>query len=115
MRIRRSDGDVWSVTGTAWENYSAGNVADYDIPLDDEGGGQYVGDFPNEIVAGNYVITLHDNATPADTDDVLSSEVMRWDGTDELLPATSEDTDAIITALSQVSNIYIDPNGGVYP
>lgn len=82
--IRERDGDVWYVSGQAFEAWGTGarTAADYDISLTDKSGDMFVGDFDANISAGSYHIVTHYQAggAPADTDPAVWTEYGYWDG-----------------------------------
>lgn len=81
--IRRiADGYVWN--GTAFEAFSAGSIANYDIALTDQGGDYYTADWPTAMAAGTACTVLYyyqAGGSPATTDDLLHAEDVTWTGT----------------------------------
>lgn len=71
---------VWN--GTAFETYVNGSVANYDVPLTDQGGDVYAADFPAGITAGDYLVVIYEQAggSPAITDLILRSYPLHWNG-----------------------------------
>jgi len=123
---------VWN--GTSFESYSSGSVGNYDTAFTDEGGGFYTADFDADIPAGIYILVTYfqSGGSPADTDNVIGSATMRWDGDFELRCITQDELDELEDDLSNsfraVKNYYDerttgegvypiveDSSGGVYP
>ncbi len=79
---RRNDDKVWNTANAAFETWADGTIADYDIPLSDEGGDSYAADWPTAITAGQYqtFYYLRAGATPATTDLPLKSPYLTWNG-----------------------------------
>ncbi len=86
--IRNSAGQVNITTGNTFENYTAANIATYDIALTEngDGGGRYAGDFNTNITSpGHYTIQvfLQSGASPADGDNLVGGGPIVWNGTSE--------------------------------
>jgi len=83
--VRNGSGQVWYVSGQAWETWGTdGRDADhYDIVLMGKSGGLFVGNFDTNISAGNYHIVTHlsSDATPDDNDPAAWQEYGYWSGT----------------------------------
>ena len=89
--LRNPAGEVWDPGGEAFETYGTGGRAanDYRVVLTDKEVGFYVGDFDENITTeGVYVIVVYEQAgvDPADTDMVLGSDVLGWNGKSEIDP-----------------------------
>jgi len=89
--IRNAAGEVWYLGGELFEDYGTGGrgADDYKVALTDKEVGFYVGDFDANITAeGVYVIVVYEQAgvDPADTDVVLGSDVLFWNGKSEVDP-----------------------------
>ena len=87
--IRNSIGQVWDPGGKSFEDYGTGgrDAEDYDVALTDKEVGLYVGAFDENITTeGVYVIVVYEQAgaNPADTDLVLGSDVLGWNGKSEI-------------------------------
>lgn len=78
---RTSDNYVWN--GSAFEVWSSGSIANYDVPLTDRGGDMYNADFPSAIAAGDYIVFyyLQSGGTAAITDNLIGRPTRRyWNG-----------------------------------
>jgi len=81
--LRDNTGQVWN--GSAFEAYSAGNFATYDIAAVEQGAsGFYVGTMP-VVSAGTYNVEARSQAggSPAQSDLSLGAGAIEWDGTAE--------------------------------
>lgn len=82
--VRNSVGEVWQTTTNTFVAYATADLANYDIPLAEQGAasGYYAGDFPAAIAAGVYAVAVMDRAgvTPAETDEVVGSGSLDWTG-----------------------------------
>ena len=82
--VRDISGQVWYVTGQAWETWGTGGrtAADYDIVLSNKTAGMFVGTMDTNIGAGQYyIVTLQQaGGTPADTDPAVWQEFGDWTG-----------------------------------
>jgi hypothetical protein len=79
-------GQVWSTVAGAFVAYASANVADYDVPMAQEGAasGVYTADFPEGIPAGIYSVRALRRAggAPAETDQVVAIDAkFVWTGT----------------------------------
>ena len=83
--VRNCAGDVWYVSGQAFEAWGTGGrtANDYDISLTDKSGSLYVGSFNTNIQAGRYSVQvfLQAGANPADGDTFIIGEEIVWSGT----------------------------------
>ena len=73
--------------GDTFETWVNGNVANYDIPMTDQGGDYYTVDFPTVITtAGIYrvVIALRVGGTAAIGDRRIAQGELYWDGSAEI-------------------------------
>jgi hypothetical protein len=86
--VRNAAGQVWYPAGAAFENWgnSGHNADNYDIALTGKGGSRYVGNFPGNIPAGRYTVQmfLQAGANPADSDQLIGSDLIIWTGNGEL-------------------------------
>jgi hypothetical protein len=82
--IRRDDGHVWDTAGNAFEDWNV--MTDYDIPMTDETGSFYQGDFDTDVTAGRYTVQifLQTGGGPVDADPMLGSTEIYWNGTAEV-------------------------------
>jgi hypothetical protein len=82
--VRNTAGDIWYIAGQLFETWGTDgrDADDYDIGLNDKGGGRYVGDFDSEIPPGRYSIQifLQAGAEPADGDTIIGSDEIVWSG-----------------------------------
>lgn len=82
--VRQPDGDVWYVSGQAFEAWgtAARTATDYDIAMTDESGMMFVGDMDTNIAAGYYYLVTHEQAggAPADADPAIWQEYGYWTG-----------------------------------
>ena len=83
--VRNTAGNVWHVTGQAFEAWGTGGrtADDYDISLTDKSGSRYVGSFDTIIQAGRYSVQvfLQAGANPADGDTIVADKEIVWSGT----------------------------------
>jgi len=98
--IRNSAGQVNIIAGNTFEDYTAANIATYDIALieNGDGGGRYVGTFNTNITSpGNYTIQvfLQAGASPADGDSLVGGGEIVWNGTAE---------ETVMDAIAQVGS-----------
>ena len=73
-------------SGNTFETWVDGNVANYDIPMNDNGGDYYSVDFPTIITtAGVYrvVIALREGGTAAVSDKKIAQGELYWNGSAE--------------------------------
>ncbi len=88
--IRDRQGRAWHPAGQGFESWGAGGhtVDDYDLPLTDQSGSRYVGDFDGNIPAGCYSIQIfrQTGVNPAGMDTLVSSREVVWTGSGELTP-----------------------------
>ncbi len=83
-RVRSVIGQVWNTIIPGFENWSDGNVTQYDVPnggLTDKGGNHHVGDFP-ACGAGMYYVDyfLRAGGSPAVGDRTRAQEIVFWNG-----------------------------------
>jgi uncharacterized phiE125 gp8 family phage protein len=82
--IRNTAGEVWYITGEAFETWGTGGrtAADYDIALTYTGIQEYIGDFDTNISAGRYDVQVFRQiaGAPADTDPMISVSQVSWSG-----------------------------------
>ena len=66
--IREADGDVWHVSGEAFESYgtSSRTAADYKIDMTNMSGKLYVGNWPTAMANGTYYVQYYIQANAAD-------------------------------------------------
>ncbi|MFC1783406.1 hypothetical protein ACFL02_07450 [Planctomycetota bacterium] len=93
--IRNVSGQVWFPAGQAFEIYGTGgrDADDYDISLTDKSVGLYVGDFDSNITTeGKYLIVVYKRlgSSPADTDLVMGTNIILWNGKSEFDPVVVE-------------------------
>ena len=88
--LRNAAGQVWRVDTSAFAAWSDAQIANYAIPLTEQGtSGHFAGDFPAAIVtAGLYSYTVYHRAGAALalTDSKQGLGTVNWDGTAEVLP-----------------------------
>lgn len=98
--IMNSAGLRWN--GTAFEAYSAGNYADYDIAMTEQGdSGVYVADFPTAITTGGtyeIFVYLQAGGSPAEGDFVASTQSIDWTGSAIVSASSSSMTAAAFYA-----------------
>jgi hypothetical protein len=86
--VRNAAGQVWYPAGAAFENWgnSGHNADNYDIALTGKSGSRYVGNFPGNIPAGRYTVQmfLQAGANPADSDQLIGSDLIIWTGNGKL-------------------------------
>ncbi len=86
--IRNQTGQVWRPAAEIFEDWGTDghDADDYEIPLTDQGGSLYVGDFDPDIPAGHYVVQtfVQTGVNPADSDTLLTSREMTWSGVTEV-------------------------------
>ncbi len=91
--VRNAAGQVYYIVGTAFETWgtSSRDADDYDIALT-ESNSHYKATFP-VIAAGVYSVQVFERAeaSPADTDTLIGSGEMEWNGTTEINNATLTD------------------------
>lgn len=92
-RLMNRSGQVWNTAGLAFETYSAGNYADYDLPMTEQGNsGVYVADFPSSIAtAGTYEYFVHrqSGGSPAEGDTIINTGKIDWTGTNQVTVTAS--------------------------
>jgi hypothetical protein len=83
--VRSAAGDVWHVSGQAFEIWGTGGrtADDYNISLTDKSGSLYVGSFDTNIQAGRYSVQvfLQAGANPADGDTFIVGKEIVWSDT----------------------------------
>lgn len=79
---RHSDAKVFNTSTAAYETWSDGSIANYDVALTDKGGDLYQGNMPAGVTADRLRITwyLQAGGTPAITDQILASLDLTYDG-----------------------------------
>jgi hypothetical protein len=112
--VRDRAGQVWCVTGQAFETWGAGGhtAGDYDIALADSGGSHYVGGFDENIPDGSYSIQIFHQAgaNPADTDTLVSSRQILWTGSGELTATKILANKAVQDKVTGEIDYYDDDN-----
>jgi hypothetical protein len=91
--LRDDSGKVYQTTTNTFVTYQTADRVNYDIPLTDSGDGFFVGDFPTAwTTAGTYfgVGFRRIGAAPADSDPILATATINWNGTSEV-PAFAGD------------------------
>ena len=117
--------------GDTFEAWVNGNVANYDIPMADNGGDYYSVDFPSVITtAGDYrtTVSLRTGGTAAIDDARLAHGEIGWDGTAEInlstldttinddvigddgdtLESLSDQLDVALSSQGKILNVYDD-------
>jgi hypothetical protein len=88
--LRNAAGQVWRVDTAAFGAWSDAQIANYAIPLTEQGtSGHFVGDFPAAIVTAglySYVVYQRAGASLALTDSKQSLGAVNWDGAAEVVP-----------------------------
>jgi hypothetical protein len=86
--LRNATGSIYN--GSTFETYNTANYGNYDIPATEQGtaSGFFVGTMP-VISAGIYVVTAKQQvgASPAESDPVIGSGEIQWNGTAEAYSA----------------------------
>lgn len=82
-QIRSATATIWN--GTALEAYLTANIANYDVPMTEQGTASqvYAGPFPAAAVAGTYRVSYWERVggAPAETDTYIDTEWLEWNGT----------------------------------
>jgi hypothetical protein len=83
--IRNSDGEAADVaTDNNFETYATANLGDYDLACTEQGTASkyYAASFPTWISAGVYAIVFYQQTggSPAETDPVLGTANVQWNG-----------------------------------
>jgi len=87
--IRDKDGNVWNISGEAFEIWNVVNLPDYVKNSTYKGGNLYIVEFPDTIIRGYYTIQIfiRSGLVPASTDLLLDSVIGYWDNdADNILP-----------------------------
>lgn len=82
--IHGSGNSVWSTVGNAFEAFTSGNFANYDVSLAEQGVSNFfVGDMPSTVPAGVYDVVARRQATgtPLQTDQPVAGGQVEWNGT----------------------------------
>jgi hypothetical protein len=89
--VRNDAGEIWSVSGGAFETHVAANWGNYDTALTESpaDSGKYLGTLPAAIPPGRYTIDVHWQRwqAPYHADEVIDSQVVEWGGS-EITPPT---------------------------
>ncbi len=101
-RIVDETGKFWHVLNEAFEAHST--YTDYDISIDDKGGGAYRGDFPEDIDEGVYSVLFFDSTAP--TAPVGQLTPLIWSGSAEVSIAS-----AVLTGSIWESPVATSPGG----
>lgn len=83
VTIHGSGNSVWSTVGNAFEAFTSGNFANYDVALAEQGvSNLFVGDMPAAVPAGVYDIPARRQATgtPLQTDQIIGGGQVDWNG-----------------------------------
>jgi uncharacterized phiE125 gp8 family phage protein len=89
--VRNPAGKVWQVTTSTFVTWVDANIANYAIPLVEQGStsGYYVGDFPAGItIAGQFPVIVYQVAASVYT--VQGEGSVEWNGTAEVQPSGLE-------------------------
>lgn len=81
--VRGSGNSIWSTAGNAFEAFTSGNWADYDVSLTEQGVSNiYVGDMPAAVPPGVFDIDARQQmgAGPLQTDPVIAGGQSEWNG-----------------------------------
>jgi len=85
--IRNQAREVWYIVGAVFETWgtSGRDADDYDIPLTDDNGDYYVGDFIAGISSGQYSVAVYSQvgASASDTDSPVGAGEIWWSGSAE--------------------------------
>ncbi len=89
--IRNLSQQIWDDVGSSFVDYVTANLGNYDVLSTGEQGAAsrfYPFDFPSAIVKGLYNVSFFDRVggSPAETDPLVGSLTVHWDGTVEVLP-----------------------------
>jgi len=78
--------------------------------MTDEGGGFYIADFPLDVTTGQFTLVgyLQSGGSPADTDNVIGSYQVNWDGEFITECATSQELQDAVDALTVLINLAIE-------
>lgn len=83
VHIRNSSGNVWN--GSSFAAYNSANWATYSLAMTEQSGsGFYTLSFPSSIAAGKYTFSVYMGSSPALGDQPYGSDVIYWDGTNEV-------------------------------
>lgn len=103
VHIMNSSGKRWN--GTDFETYVAGNYADYDVALTEQGtSGVYLGDFPTAITTGGtyaYFGYIQAGGSPAEGDIVVGTGTVTWTGS-----VTSTSATELLAAYATGQTVY---------
>ena len=112
--VREADGDVWYVSGQAFEAWGTGarTAADYDIALTDKSGDMFVGTMDTNIGAGYYHVVTHYQAggAPADTDPAVWEDYGYWTGSAWTSGPDAADIDSVLADTGELQTDW--KNGG---
>lgn len=95
---RLSDAKVWQTTSSTFVTPVGANIANYDVPLTDNGLDFYYADFPSAIDTDTYVVAYYVQAsatpaTPSTSDTIIPPpEEIEWGGTGVTGPVGGETT-----------------------
>jgi len=93
-RIMNRAGLWWN--GSSFEAYSAGNYANYDVSMTEQGdSGVYVADFPSGITTGGtyeYFVHRQSGGSPAEADVVTGTGTVDWSGTTSIIASSDSMT-----------------------
>lgn len=108
---RKTDDFVYDVAAGSdtFEAFNAANIANYDLPMTDDGGDFYSVDFPAGISAGSHraVNYLQLAGAPATNDLPLFHGEIFWSGTAEEDISTITDLiETIKPSINQVHNVF---------
>jgi hypothetical protein len=81
--VRGSGNAVWSTAGAAFEVFTSGNWADYDVALVEQGvSNVYVGNMPSAVPPGVFDIDARQQVGggPVQTDPVIAAGEVQWNG-----------------------------------
>lgn len=115
FRLRNAAQEIWDTTGTpAFVTYVAGNIANYDIAMTEQGAsGYFVGSLP-AIPAGIYHITAHVQAggSPAEGDTELAVGDIVWDGSALVQPIGAATAGRLAYRAAKVWYVSTDGDDG---
>ncbi len=104
-QITSATGTIWNTSAAAFQAYATATIGDYDVAMAEQGTAskRYVGTFPTGITTpGLYRATyfIRAGGSPAETDTIVSSEMISWTGTAMTASAAALLSTAGLTAVA---------------